>query len=138
MTGDEPGAGGGSGRGSGYGLVAAFTPRGDALYVGTPRGRLHIYNMAPCSLTRTVTLGAASGCAVKAVVFAPKGDAFVVNSTDRTLRVYRVGDDAPLHKFQDLVNRVQWKTVCFSNSGDFVVAGPSSSATSVWAPCLAP
>lgn len=52
---------------------------------------------------------------------------FVVNANDRIIRVLHLREEDGLpevqHKFQDLVNRVQWSQTCFSADGDFVIGG---------------
>ncbi|KAG0322660.1 hypothetical protein BG000_002822, partial [Podila horticola] len=56
---------------------------------------------------------------------------FVVNSNDRVIRVFSVKDDGPpeqLHKFQDLVNRIQWNQCCLSNDSDYVIGGSAHQA----------
>lgn len=56
---------------------------------------------------------------------------FVVNSNDRVIRVFSVKDDGPpeqLHKFQDLVNRIQWNQCCLSSDSDYVIGGSAHQA----------
>lgn len=51
----------------------------------------------------------------------------ILNSTDRALRVLTVspqtGALAPIHRFQDLVNRTPWHAVGFSGDGEYVLGG---------------
>jgi COMPASS component SWD1 len=54
----------------------------------------------------------------------------VVNGNDRVLRVFSLEEEdngsfilEPGNKFQDLVNRIQWKQCHFSPNGDYVVGG---------------
>lgn len=58
------------------------------------------------------------------------GRDILVNGHDRIIRYYTLKhhDDLPEHrnKFQDLVNRIQWNTVCFSADGEFVIGGKKS------------
>lgn len=51
----------------------------------------------------------------------------ILNSSDRALRVLTVspqtGALAPIHRFQDLVNRTPWHAVGFSGDGEYVFGG---------------
>lgn len=51
----------------------------------------------------------------------------ILNSTDRALRVLtaspQTGALAPIHRFQDLVNRTPWHAVGFSGDGEYVFGG---------------
>lgn len=54
-----------------------------------------------------------------------------VNAHDRVVRLYEIANSENpepvlLHKFQDLVNRVQYSRVQFSFDGEYVVAGSSA------------
>ncbi|KAF9414763.1 hypothetical protein BGZ94_000289, partial [Podila epigama] len=56
---------------------------------------------------------------------------FVLNSNDRVIRVFSVKEDGPpeqLHKFQDLVNRIQWNQCCLSSDSDYVIGGSAHQA----------
>ena len=51
-----------------------------------------------------------------------------INATDRVIRLYELSSDKPpklMHKFQDLVNRIQWSRCQFSCDGEYVVGGSS-------------
>ncbi|KAF9375766.1 hypothetical protein CPC16_000545 [Podila verticillata] len=69
--------------------------------------------------------------AIKNIQFSRRGKDFVVNSNDRVIRVFSVKDDGPpeqLHKFQDLVNRIQWNQCCLSSDSDYVIGGSAHQA----------
>jgi len=42
------------------------------------------------------------------------------------IRLFAVKEEGPpeqLHRFQDLVDRIQWNQCCFSNDADYVIGG---------------
>jgi COMPASS component SWD1 len=113
--------------------VARFSPSGEHIFAGTNKGWLNIIDAA----TRT-TLSSSriSSSMIILVRFTDAGRDLVVNSSDRIIRTFRLPDfsapgfdldafrlDTPL-RFQDLVNRLSWNHVCFSPSGEHVVASP--------------
>lgn len=53
-----------------------------------------------------------------------QGDFFLVNSSDRVLRVFSSSSLEAMRgeEFQDHVNKLQWKKAVFSGSGEFVIA----------------
>jgi hypothetical protein len=75
-----------------------------------------------------------SNSAVKELAFSLQGQYVVVNSHDRAVRVLSIsrsddGDElaiAPLHRFQDLVNRTPWNGVGCSGNGEYAMAGSGS------------
>lgn len=89
-----------------------------------------------------ITFGASSVTAVKSIEFARRGDAFLVNTSDRVIRVYdtkeviacgKDGDPDPVQKLQDLVNKTTWKKCCFSGDGEYICAGSARQhALYVW------
>jgi COMPASS component SWD1 len=79
-----------------------------------------------------VTTTTSSTTALKSIEFARRGNCFLVNSSDRIIRVYeseevlacgKDGEPEPIQKLQDLVNRSLWKKCCFSGDGEYIVAG---------------
>jgi COMPASS component SWD1 len=88
--------------------------------------------------TFKVTTGGTSVTAVKWVEFARRGTSFLLNCSDRIIRVYDIEDVLlidvpedgsllvdvmPLQRLQDNVNRMQWKKCVFSGDGDYICAG---------------
>ncbi|XP_039149773.1 retinoblastoma-binding protein 5 homolog [Drosophila simulans] len=64
-----------------------------------------------------------SSSGLKSIEFARRGDAFLINTSDRVIRVYdskeiitlgKDGEPEPIQKLQDLVNKTTWKKCCFS------------------------
>lgn len=64
---------------------------------------------------------------IRQLAFDASGRGLVLSSSDRALRVLNVspatGALAPIHRFQDLVNRTPWHAIGFSGDGDFVMGG---------------
>lgn len=54
-----------------------------------------------------------------------QGDAFLVNSRDKTLRTFTTAESTQEHRFQNGVEKIQWKTCGFSSGTDYVIAGSS-------------
>lgn len=89
-----------------------------------------------------IVVGTSSATAVKSIEFARRGDAFLVNTADRVIRVYdskeviacgKDGEPEPIQKLQDLVNKTTWKKCCFSGDGEFICAGSARQhALYVW------
>lgn len=89
-----------------------------------------------------ITQGTASNTAVKSIEFARRGSCFLVNTSDRVIRVYdsteilacgKDGEPEPIQKLQDLVNKTMWKKCCFSGDGEYVCAGSARQhALYVW------
>lgn len=55
----------------------------------------------------------------------------VINSNDRVIRLLATREDGPpeqQHKFQDLVNRIQWNQCCLSSDADYVIGGSAHQA----------
>ncbi len=61
---------------------------------------------------------------IKAIQFSKNGHFFLVNSTDRIIRVYEGEDSKTVaREFQDPVNKMQWKKCCFSSDGEYIIGG---------------
>jgi COMPASS component SWD1 len=120
------------------GLIAVFSKRGTQIYIGTPQGKVFVKTTATLALENTLQVSTASGgCGIKAIEFNRTGTCFLVNSVDRILRVYSTEDCILQHKFQEVVERIPWRTCCFANGGvnDYIIAGSAEEAQhriSVW------
>lgn len=124
-------------------IVASFDKRGQYIYTGNSKGRIAIIK-CPKSLDkspepeitssfRIQTTG--STPAVKEIEFGARNKThFLVNSTDRTIRLYDCqkalkagvnGSCEEDRKFQDLVNKTMWRRCCFSGdvAGSHVCGG---------------
>ena len=125
-------------------IVASFDRRGDYVYTGNARGRVLILDAETLAVKASykISQGTASNTAVKSIEFARRGSCFLINTSDRVIRVYdstevlacgKDGEPEPIQKLQDLVNKTMWKKCCFSGDGEYVCAGSARQhALYVW------
>uniref|UniRef100_A0A182JA02 Uncharacterized protein n=2 Tax=Anopheles atroparvus TaxID=41427 RepID=A0A182JA02_ANOAO len=115
-------------------IVAAFDRRGEHIYTGNAKGKILVLNANTLEIVASfkIVLGSSSVTAVKSIEFARRGEAFLVNTSDRVIRVYdskevvtcgKDGEPEPIQKLQDLVNKTTWKKCCFSGDGEYICAG---------------
>ncbi|KAG8042020.1 hypothetical protein G9C98_000011 [Cotesia typhae] len=115
-------------------IVASFDRRGSFVYTGNARGRILVLDSETLTIKASykISQGTASNTAVKSIEFARRGSCFLVNTSDRVIRVYdsteilacgKDGEPEPIQKLQDLVNKTMWKKCCFSGDGEYVCAG---------------
>ncbi|KAF9183761.1 hypothetical protein BGZ51_003823 [Haplosporangium sp. Z 767] len=109
-------------------LVVTFDRYGKKIYAGTNRGHISIIDTE----TRTLLYEfRPTTSAIKNIQFSRRGKDIVVNANDRIIRLFATKEDGPpeqLHKFQDLVNRIQWNQCCLSSDSDYVIGGSAHQA----------
>lgn len=124
-------------------LVTSFMPLGDYVITGTSKGWL---NVISTSTFKTVYLVKVTNSNIKTLEISPNGRKLAVNSSDRIIRQIHLPDmlnnnDPDLwefdieHRYQDVVNRLQWNMVAFNHNSEFLVAstfGQSSQDLYVW------
>ncbi|KAK9479719.1 WD40-repeat-containing domain protein [Lipomyces japonicus] len=120
-------------------LVATFTRGGQYILTGTSKGWINIIDLESMQIIRSEKV---SNSNIKHIVFSVSGKQFVVNSSDRTIRLYNTPDInyvdpadwdlETVHKFQDVVNRLQWNSVAFSSNGDYVMAATYQDAHDIY------
>lgn len=124
-------------------LVTSFTPLGDYVITGTSKGWLNIIST---STFQTVHLVKITNSNIKTLEISPNGRKLAVNSSDRIIRQINLPDmlnnrDPDQwefeieHRYQDVVNRLQWNSVAFNHNSEFLVAstfGQSSQDLYVW------
>lgn len=115
-------------------IVASFDRRGANIFTGNARGRILVLDSETLEVKASykISQGTASNTAVKSIEFARRGSCFLINTSDRVIRVYDSteilacgvdGEPEPIQKLQDLVNKTMWKKCCFSGDGEYVCAG---------------
>ncbi|XP_030379998.1 retinoblastoma-binding protein 5 homolog isoform X2 [Scaptodrosophila lebanonensis] len=115
-------------------IVASFDRRGKYIYTGNAKGKILVLDVDTFELVASfrIIVGTSSATAVKSIEFARRGDAFLINTSDRVIRVYdsneiialgKDGEPEPIQKLQDLVNKTTWKKCCFSGDGEYICAG---------------
>jgi COMPASS component SWD1 len=123
-------------------LVTVFTPDGQWIFSGTSKGWLNVVLAASLETVHSVKLANAN---IKNLVILPNGRKLAVNALDRVIRQLTLPDfanEAPdqwdfevEHRYQDVVNRLQWNLVTFNYNADFLVAltfGQLSQDLYVW------
>lgn len=115
-------------------LCTVFTPNGDYIVGGTTKGYITMWS-SDGEFLRSWRLTTGS---IKGMSLSPSAPPFlIVNCTDRIIRTVGLPtpDDEDLeteHKFQDIVNRLQWHAACFSGNADYTVASTYLSANDVY------
>ncbi|PZC85053.1 hypothetical protein B5X24_HaOG202817 [Helicoverpa armigera] len=115
-------------------VIASFDRRGDHVYTGNAKGKILILDTQSLAIKASfkITVGTSSTTSIKSIEFARRGDCFLVNTSDRVIRVYDTntvlkcgvnGEPEPIQKLQDLVNKTTWKKCCFSGDGEYICAG---------------
>jgi COMPASS component SWD1 len=108
-----------------------YTATGDHILAGTNKGRLNIID----TKTREIIYcqKVASGV-ITTLRLSESGRDLLLNSQDRNIRTFRLPDSLAegvdpdtlqltvQHTFSDVVNRLSWNHVAFSNSGEYVAA----------------
>lgn len=125
-------------------MVSSFDRRGQYIYIGNSKGRISVLkcpsynptkgdqvpNDSSLELVSSFKIQASGNApaAIREIEFGAKNkDLFLVNSTDRTIRLYRcddvfrAGKDGTceeVKKFQDMVNKTMWKRCCLSGDAE--------------------
>lgn len=118
-------------------IVASFDRRGQYIYTGNSKGRLTTFQ-CPSKVDENTPLEVVSSfriqpagtapAAIKEIEFGARNkDYFLVNSSDRTIRLYSCesalkaginGVCDEVRKFQDMVNKTMWKRCCLSGDAE--------------------
>eukprot|EP00045_Choanoeca_perplexa_P013222 m.148317 g.148317 ORF g.148317 m.148317 type:complete len:507 (+) comp16281_c0_seq1:105-1625(+) len=110
-------------RASTVATVACYSRSGAHLYVGTPQGGLQQLDASTLKILKSVSTDAGKDGAIKDMSLSNDGRYLVVASSDRFIRLFDAADLDPLHKIQDSVNKVRWRSCCFSAKSDYIMAG---------------
>ncbi|CAB3982186.1 retinoblastoma-binding 5 isoform X3 [Paramuricea clavata] len=118
-------------------VVASFDRKGEHIYIGNAKGKVIVVDTETLKEVTNfkISSGTNANVAIKSIEFSRRGSAFLVNSSDRIIRVFdgqiilackgQNTEPEPIQKLQDLVNRTLWKKCCFSGDGEYIVAGSS-------------
>lgn len=119
-------------------VVASFDRKGEHIYIGNAKGKVIVVNTDNLEEVTSfkISSGTNANVAIKSIEFSRRGSAFLINSSDRIIRVFdgqiilackgqQNAEPEPIQKLQDLVNRTLWKKCCFSGDGEYIVAGSS-------------
>jgi COMPASS component SWD1 len=126
-------------------MTASYDRKGGRVYVGNSKGMIGVLDSVTLETLTSfrITTGANTPTVLRSIEFARRGDHFLVNSSDRIIRVFDSDDvlrsrkekrePECIQRLQDLVNRTQWKKCCFSGDGEYIVAGSSRQhALNIW------
>eukprot|EP01111_Echinosteliopsis_oligospora_P014574 TRINITY_DN5513_c0_g1_i1.p1 TRINITY_DN5513_c0_g1~~TRINITY_DN5513_c0_g1_i1.p1 ORF type:complete len:406 (+),score=79.03 TRINITY_DN5513_c0_g1_i1:58-1275(+) len=108
-------------------MVAAFTQTGDKIFTGDSKGFITIVSVATLKIDKFFRVP--GGAAIKAIDFSKNEKFFVVNSTDRIIRLFDAKTHVLIREFQDLVNRMQWKKCCFSSNSEYIIGGSAQKSS---------
>lgn len=121
----------------GYTLVSCchqkFT---DILITGTSKGWINMYRASQQNFELIYSTKIANSN-VKHIIISQSGDKLAINSSDRTIRQYTlsIAEDYTNiqldleHKYQDVINKLQWNSIFFSsNSAEYLVASTHGSS----------
>ncbi|KAI5959065.1 SWD1 [Candida pseudojiufengensis] len=125
-------------------LVTAFTEQGKYIFTGTSKGWLNIFRTNDLKLIHSVKLANSN---IKNISISPNQRKLAVNFSDRIIRQIDLPDlmnddndttewDFDIdHKYQDVVNRLQWNSITFNHNAEFLIAsthGQSSHDLYLW------
>jgi len=111
--------------------VAKFSPSGNHIFAGTNKGWINVIDINSCKVLASSQV---THAIVILISLTSSGKDMVVNSSDRIIRTLHVPninsqeydfDSFHLeveHKFQDVVNKLSWNHVAWSNTGEYVMA----------------
>ena len=123
----------------GYVLVCTVHPKHhNIVFTGSSKGWLNVYHLndgsKKCKQLLSTRLCSSN---IKHITISSNGEKLAVNCSDRIIRQYtlRLEEDHDVeleleHKYQDVINKLQWNSIQFSNnSGDYLVAAPHGSSS---------
>lgn len=115
-------------------LCSVFTPNGDFIIGGTSKGYLMMWSVKG-DFKKSWRLTSGSIKSMSLSLTAPPY--IITNSTDRIIRTVALPtfEDDELeteHKFQDIVNRLQWHAACFSGNSEYTAASTYQSANDIY------
>lgn len=119
----------------GYVLVCVQHPvYRDVIVTGSSRGFINFFRRNSIKDTARLHCSRPTTSNIKHITVAPSGERLAINSSDRSIRQMAVQWDSEVtltleHKYQDVINRLQWNDVLFSShGGDYLVASPHGSS----------
>ncbi|KAI9246120.1 WD40-repeat-containing domain protein [Phascolomyces articulosus] len=107
----------------------SWNKTGSRIYAGSSKGHLFIIDGESY---KTVYSERITNTTIKEIQWSRNGKDILINGNDRVMRYYQLEDHDGVptlkNKFQDLVNRIQWNSACFSADGEFVIGGSGHKA----------
>ncbi|CAG8585480.1 3032_t:CDS:2, partial [Paraglomus occultum] len=109
-------------------LCCAFDHRGERIFTGTGKG---YFNIIDIQTRKIVFSQQITNIGIKQIKLSRNGKDILVNSNDRTIRLFSLDENGmPVsrHSFMDRVNRIQWNQCCFNRDGEYVIGGSAHKA----------
>lgn len=115
-------------------LVSTFHPSGEYIFTGTSKGLISIISTETLQIIFQQKVTSSN---IKNIIISSNGRKLAVNSSDRIIRQIILPDfstDPDLweleteHKYQDLVNRLQWNSITFNSNSEYLIASAFGSS----------
>ncbi|KAI7859556.1 Set1 complex component swd1 [Circinella umbellata] len=107
----------------------SWNKTGSRIYAGSSKGHLFIIDG---ETYKTIHSDRITSSIIKDIQWSRNGKDILINGNDRVMRYFQLEDHDGIptlkNKFQDLVNRIQWNSACFSADGEFVIGGSGHKA----------
>ncbi|CDK30029.1 unnamed protein product [Kuraishia capsulata CBS 1993] len=121
-------------------LVSTFHPGGEYVFTGTSKGWINVISAKSLAKVHSEKLTSSN---VKNLAFNTSGTKLAVNSSDRIIRQIALSSKKGPeneqefefeidHRYQDVVNKLQWNSLGFNHSGEYLVASTWGSAHDVY------
>jgi COMPASS component SWD1 len=119
-------------------LVSAFHPKGDYIFTGTNKGFMSIISRDSLDVIFCQKM---TNSSIKNIIISSDGKKMAINSSDRIIRQISLPDfntnpdlwDFEVeHKYQDLVNRLQWNSIMFNSNSEYLIASAFGSAHDIY------
>lgn len=119
-------------------LVTTFHPSGDYIVTGTNKGLISVISRESSTVIFNQKV---TNSSIKNIIISSNGEKMAINSSDRIIRQVTLPDfntEPKLwhfeveNKYQDVVNRLQWNSIMFSASGDYLIASAFGSAHNIY------
>eukprot|EP01129_Flabellula_baltica_P000294 TRINITY_DN10326_c0_g1_i1.p1 TRINITY_DN10326_c0_g1~~TRINITY_DN10326_c0_g1_i1.p1 ORF type:complete len:414 (-),score=74.19 TRINITY_DN10326_c0_g1_i1:13-1254(-) len=112
--------------------IARFNYEGDKIYVGNYQGEVSIYKFSIGDTLSfeeidSFTVNEKDTPAIKGMAFSRDGLQFLVNCTDRFIRVYNCDDNFNVYSLHEPVDRRHWNVAKFGRD-DFIYSGSGEKA----------
>eukprot|EP01090_Pellita_catalonica_P009864 TRINITY_DN2102_c0_g3_i1.p1 TRINITY_DN2102_c0_g3~~TRINITY_DN2102_c0_g3_i1.p1 ORF type:complete len:438 (-),score=67.61 TRINITY_DN2102_c0_g3_i1:913-2226(-) len=107
---------------------AAFDKEGKTIWrAGSAKGILTAIDTVSMKIVEHIKV---SNTPIKSIEFSKNGQYALIISTDKIIRCYKTDSYSLSGKFQDAVNKMQWKKCCFScdNNSDYIIGGSAQKA----------
>lgn len=114
--------------------MTIFHPDGELIFTGTNKGLIKIISRTSLKVLFEEKI---SNSSIKNIIISSNGRKMAVNSSDRIIRQISLPDfstDPQLweleteHKYQDVVNRLQWNSILFNSNSEYLIASAFGSA----------